>query len=73
MARRFFSSGSTADFIVDDFFTSYQGKPAVASAADGRFVVIWESYGQDGSDYGVFGQRFASTGQRWAASSGSTR
>ena len=34
----------------------------MASDAAGNFVVVWESYGQDGSSYGVFGQRYASTG-----------
>jgi hypothetical protein len=30
----------------------------VAAATDGRLVVVWGSRGQDGSSYGVFGQRF---------------
>jgi hypothetical protein len=30
----------------------------VAAAADGRFVVTWNSDLQDGSSYGVFGRRF---------------
>ena len=29
---------------------------------DGDFVVVWTSFTQDGSDYGVFGQRFAASG-----------
>src|SRR5262249_55639023 len=28
--------------------------------ANGDFVVVWDSTGQDGDGYGVFGQRFAS-------------
>jgi hypothetical protein len=28
-------------------------------AADGRFVAVWHSGGQDGSSWGIFGQRFA--------------
>ena len=35
---------------------------AVAMDADGDFVVVWQSYGQDGSGYGVFAQRFNARG-----------
>jgi hypothetical protein len=38
------------------------GRPAME--ADGDFVVVWESVGQDGSAIGVFGQRFAASGAR---------
>jgi hypothetical protein len=34
----------------------------VAAAADGRFLVTWQSSLQDGSDFGVFGQRYDSSG-----------
>ena len=34
----------------------------IASLPDGGFVVTWESYGQDGSGYGVFAQRFNADG-----------
>ena len=44
------------------YTTSSQGVPAVASDSSGNFVVVWESYDQDGSSCGVFGQRYASTG-----------
>jgi len=40
------------------FEGSYQAEPAVATLADGRFVVVWRSDGQDGSSGGVYGQRF---------------
>ena len=36
--------------------------PSVASDATGTFVVAWQNYGQDGSQYGVFGQRYDSSG-----------
>ena len=35
-----------------------QQRPSVAVAADGDFVVVWESADQDGSGKGIFGQRF---------------
>ena len=31
----------------------------MAADAAGNFVVVWQSDGQDGSGYGVFGQRYA--------------
>jgi hypothetical protein len=37
----------------------FEQRPDVASAADGSFVVVWESLGQDGDSFGIFGQRFA--------------
>jgi hypothetical protein len=47
---------------VNTYTTEHQGYPAVAMSADGDFVVVWESADQDGSDYGVFAQLFASSG-----------
>jgi cysteine-rich repeat protein len=41
-----------------------QGKPAVAAAADGSFVIAWISGEQDGDGDGVFAQRFDSAGQQ---------
>src|SRR4029078_3045322 len=32
--------------------------PVVAAGPSGEFVVVWDSDGQDGSDHGIFGQRF---------------
>jgi hypothetical protein len=46
------------DFAVNSFTTGRQVYPSVAAAANGRFVVAWDSYGQDGDSMGVFGQRF---------------
>ena len=43
-----------------NFYTPFdQQRPSVAVAADGDFVVVWESADQDGSGKGIFGQRFA--------------
>jgi hypothetical protein len=40
------------------YLTGPQQRPSVAAAAD-MFVVVWESKDQDGSSYGIFGQRFS--------------
>src|SRR5207253_2447559 len=39
-----------------------QVSPSVASDSGGAFVVVWQSFAQDGSSNGVFGQRYSSTG-----------
>jgi hypothetical protein len=51
-----------AEFQVNSYTTGSQRRPAVASDANGNFVVVWSSNGQDGSSDGVFGQRFNSSG-----------
>jgi hypothetical protein len=38
--------------------------PSIASLSNGGFVVVWQSNGQDGSGYGVYGQRFDSNGNK---------
>lgn len=41
-----------------------QTKPSVAMNSAGEFIVVWESWYQDGSDRGVFGQRFHANGDK---------
>jgi hypothetical protein len=50
------------EFQVNSFTTGFQYKQAVAASGSGNFVVVWQSSGQDGSDAGVFGQRFDGAG-----------
>ena len=50
------------EFQVNSFTTSDQRSPAIATDGSGNFVVVWISYGQDGNGFGVFGQRFSSSG-----------
>ena len=51
-----------SEFRVNTYTTSSQRNPSVAMDADGDFVVTWTSSEQDGSDYGVYGQRYNATG-----------
>ena len=59
--QRYASSGSPLgpEFRVNTYTTSYQSGPAVAANSSGNFVVVWQSDTQDGSGYGVFGQRYS--------------
>jgi len=50
------------EFRVNTYTTNRQAYPSVASDSGGNFVVVWQSLTQDGSTYGVFGQRYVSTG-----------
>jgi len=49
---------------VNTYTTSTQSAPAMARLAGGGYVTLWQSSGQDGWDYGIFGQRFAADGTR---------
>ena len=42
---------------VNSFTLGSQWGAAVASMGTGHFIVVWQSFGQDGSGWGVFGQR----------------
>jgi len=80
-ARRFDASGLPvgSEFQVSSYTTGRQTRARVAVDPDGDFVIAWESPGEDGSDYGIFGQRFgdlifqdnfeASGLARWSAAS----
>src|SRR4030095_9072357 len=63
-AQRFDANGVKlgADFRVNTYTTGIQRWPRVAVRHDGQFVVVWQSNGQDGNGYGVFGQRFRANG-----------
>jgi hypothetical protein len=39
----------------------------VSADVDGNFVVVWNSFTQDGNAYGIFGQRYDSSGQKRGA------
>ena len=47
-----------AEFQVNTRTSNKQENPAIAMDAEGNFVVVWNSYLQDGSSNGVFGRRF---------------
>lgn len=52
-------------FQINSYTPQNQGAADVAVGADGRFVVVWESYGSSGGDtsfYSIHGQRFSAAG-----------
>jgi hypothetical protein len=62
--QRFDASGvpQGSEFHVNTYTADYQYFPSLGRNAAGAFVIVWQSYGQDGSGYGIFGQRFNATG-----------
>jgi len=62
--RRFTGAGAARgpEFRVNSWTSSSQQSPSVASGPGGRFVVVWQSYFQDGDGLGLFGQRFDAFG-----------
>ena len=68
-ARRFSSAGVAlaSEFQVNTYTASSQHRSAVAADPAGSFVIVWQSYTQDGSKNGVFARRFSSSGVSLAA------
>lgn len=63
-ARRYDASAGPlgSEFTVNTWTTGDQQAPAVDMAGDGRFVVVWQSDGQDGDGWGIYGQRYDAQG-----------
>ncbi|MFN8579266.1 MAG: hypothetical protein U0354_20760, partial [Candidatus Sericytochromatia bacterium] len=64
-AQRFDSLGNSIDseFRVNTYTVGAQINPSVSTDTLGNFVVTWQSANQDGSGYGIYGQRYNSLGQ----------
>jgi hypothetical protein len=61
--RRYSSSGLPGpEFRINEETMSFQQRPKVAMNASGAFVVVWQSYGQDGYWDGIFGRRYNAAG-----------
>ena len=62
--QRYDSSGNAAgvEFQINTFETGWQGRPSITGLSDGGFVVSWTDKVQDGSEEGIYGQRYDSEG-----------
>ncbi len=58
---RFLEDITTDDQVSTDVSTTKFG-PEVTALDDGGHIVVWSSLNQDGSDWGVFGQRYDASG-----------
>ncbi|MGH7790258.1 MAG: hypothetical protein ACRERC_25545, partial [Candidatus Binatia bacterium] len=54
-------------FLANTYTVGLQTAPAMAIAPGGQFVVVWESFEQDGDYIGIFGQRYSSSGVKQGA------
>ncbi|MBA5776304.1 cadherin-like domain-containing protein [Stappia sp. F7233] len=55
--------GFIGDEAVNTFTSSHQQDSAVTTLADGGWIVTWASRGQDGSDFGIYAQRYDAAGK----------
>lgn len=62
--RRFDAAGVALEsqVRVNTYTTSWQNFSSIAMDAAGNFVVVWQSLGQDGDDYGIYAQRYHANG-----------
>jgi VCBS repeat-containing protein len=63
-AQRYAADGTAAgsEFRVNSVTADAQQLPAIATLAEGGFVVTWQSNLQDGSGFGIYAQRYAADG-----------
>ena len=62
--QRYDSSGSTVggETLVNTTTADSQWGASAAALSDGGYVITWSSYEQDGSDYGIYSQRYDADG-----------
>ncbi|MBA5778217.1 cadherin-like domain-containing protein, partial [Stappia sp. F7233] len=62
--QRYSASGTRvgSEFRINSYTTDVQAYPSVASLTDGGFIATWHSLNQDGSSWGIYGQRYNSSG-----------
>ncbi|WP_020592846.1 polymorphic toxin-type HINT domain-containing protein [Kiloniella laminariae] len=62
--QRFDSNGSPIDVEtrINSTTANWQSRPSVTTLVDNGYVVAWHSKEQDGSDYGIYLQRYAADG-----------
>ena len=73
IGQRFDSGGSAigdstpfneSEFQINSHTDNDQTMPSVTGLASGGFVATWQSYSQDGSQWGIFGQVYDASGDR---------
>jgi hypothetical protein len=73
-AQRYSNSGVAqgGEFQVNSTTANDQTAPTVGMAADGSFMINWQSNNQDGDSWGVYGQRYGANGDLNLSASDST-
>ncbi len=57
-------SGVGGEFQINTYTTNAQLDSSVSALGNNKFVVVWDSYGQDGDQEGIFGQIFDNFGTK---------
>ncbi|MCA8995628.1 MAG: VCBS repeat-containing protein [Planctomycetaceae bacterium] len=57
-----FEVGPEGEVVLANYSTIEEAPASTGVDGDGNYVVVWESYGDDGSGMGVFARRFDSSG-----------
>jgi len=62
-AQKFSDLGNpiNTEFKVNTYTTNAQENPSIAINDSGNFIITWQSYNQDGDEYGIYAQRFDNT------------
>jgi len=65
-AQRYDALGNTTNdaFLVNSYQQADQVNSDITGLEDGGFLITWQSYEQDGSDYGIYAQRYDVDGSR---------
>jgi hypothetical protein len=50
------------EFRVNQYSEDFQGAPGVGMDTQGRFVAVWQSWGQDGDGFGIFARQYSPQG-----------
>ena len=63
-AKRYNANGiaTTGELPVNSSIIGSQSNPSIAMDAGGDFVIVWNSFGQDGDDFGIYAQRYNADG-----------
>ncbi|MBP8310277.1 MAG: hypothetical protein KAY46_23575, partial [Burkholderiaceae bacterium] len=63
-AQRYSADGTAAgqEFHVNNTNNAYQQWPSAVGLVDGGYVIAWQAYGTDGSQWGVYAQRYSASG-----------
>ncbi|MGE3804412.1 MAG: hypothetical protein AB7K24_07050, partial [Gemmataceae bacterium] len=62
--RNVLSTLLAQEALVNTYTTNIQENADIDRANDGSFVVVWQSQGQDGSGWGIYGQRYDAAGNK---------
>ena len=54
---------TSPELAANSYTVRSQAHPAVACRPSGEFVIVWQSLGQDGDNWGVYGRRFDAQGR----------